>query len=188
MPALWRLLLSWGQVSLAHAKARTRSTVEHTCMKGRCPSCARKTNSLAHDSLVHAATHCSHRHVAALEWHLPPLTCLTKGMRSSSTKFCHRVAHQRYAPLHWHLPPPNLLSDAHESKPLEWHLPSLNFTLGWLRKGMHRWNGTSSKVCPRVAHKRYAHPLKVTLEVLGHLSGDCPLLKRKAHSIRNKLV
>ena len=26
--------------------------------------------------------------------------------------------------------------------PLDWHLPPLNFNLGWLTKGMRRWNGT----------------------------------------------
>ena len=97
-------------------------------------------------------------------------------MAPSSSKFFHRVAHDSHA-LKRHLPPLNgsqkvrtiemapsfskLLPRMAHNVYLGWLTKStiamapLNFTLGWLAKGMRRLNVTS-KFEFRAAHKRYA--------------------------------
>ena len=64
-----------------------------------------------------------HKRHAPLNWHIGSQKVCIVGLVRSSSKFYPWVARKRYAPL-------------------EWHLPSLNFTLGWLTKGMRRGNGT----------------------------------------------
>ena len=71
-------------------------------------------------------------------------------MAPSSSEFYPPVAHKRRALLERHLPPKM-------------------FTLGWLTKGMHRWNGTFLG-WPTNAHKRYA-PLEWHLPPLHFTRG-----------------
>ena len=112
----------------------------------------------------------AHKRPAMLEWHFPLLNSniAIKKKRSallecpSFSTFCPKVAQK--VCYEWHLPRLNFSSGASQkvcylgmapssskchhqvahkwAAVVEWLLPPLNFTRGWLTKGLPCWNGT----------------------------------------------